>query len=124
MLKRSRLDRFDNLVAVFLAVGSPALAGYSLAITRLNGRWLAKQFNNRVKYPNHRLVPTAFAALQHVPIKIAEHGALLPSLVVLPENDQWWSSMARTARKTRGLTIPAAMCVSLFHRRVIINREI
>lgn len=101
-------DRFDNLIAVLLAVGSPALAGYSLAITRLNGRWLEREFVDKVNYPNSEIVPVAFAALQHVPIKLVEQGALLSSLIVLPQNDQWWASMARTAGKTRGWNIPAA----------------
>lgn len=101
-------DRFDNLIAVLLAVGSPALAGYSLAITRLNGRWMEREFVDKVDYPNSDIVPVAFAALQHVPIKLVEQGALLSSLVVIPQNDQWWISMARAARKTRGWNIPAA----------------
>jgi riboflavin synthase alpha subunit len=33
----------DNLISVLVAVGSPALAGYSLAVTKLNSRRFAHQ---------------------------------------------------------------------------------
>ena len=37
-------DRFDNLITMLLTVGSPTLAAYLLALTVLNGRWVAKLF--------------------------------------------------------------------------------
>jgi hypothetical protein len=89
------------------------LAGYSLAITRLNGRWLAREFTDRVAYPNDGYVPVVFAALQHIPIKLVEQAATIQSLIVLPQNDHWWRSMARMAKKIRQWNMPAAMYVAL-----------
>ncbi|KAJ7025558.1 hypothetical protein C8F04DRAFT_1191308 [Mycena alexandri] len=43
--------RLDNLVSVLLTVGSPTLASYSLALTVLNGHWLAGRFSH-LSYPN------------------------------------------------------------------------
>ena len=37
-------DKLDNLVSALLTVGSPTLAAYSLALTVLNGRWIARHF--------------------------------------------------------------------------------
>jgi len=34
-------DKLDNLESMLLTVGSPTLAAYSLALTVLNGRWIA-----------------------------------------------------------------------------------
>jgi hypothetical protein len=96
-------------MSLLLSVGSPALAGYSLAITSLNRRWLAREFTDRVGYPNADVVPTVLSALQHIPIRLVEYGALLPSLIVLPQNDQWWTLMSKMANKTRQWNMPAAM---------------
>ena len=46
-------DKFDNFIATLLTVGSPTLAAYSLALTVLNGRWIARRFGS-FNYPNTR----------------------------------------------------------------------
>ena len=102
------LDRFDNLISVFMAIGSPALAGYSLAITRLNSRWLTRQFSDH-HFPNKEHIPSAIAALQHIPFRIDASGSLLPSLIVLPQNDRYWKLLGVAAKRTRQWSIPVAM---------------
>ncbi|KAJ7658956.1 hypothetical protein B0H17DRAFT_1096383 [Mycena rosella] len=84
-------DKLDNVVAVLLSVGSPTLAVYSLAITTLNGHWIARRFS-RFSYPNVRSAVQILSRLQQTPIEVI-NGSLLASLVVLPENDKWWSQL-------------------------------
>ena len=103
-----RLDRVDNLVSIVLAIGSPALAGYSLAMTRLNSRWLSRQFLY-LNFPNKNNIPLAVSALQHIPFKIDTSSSLLPSLIVLPQNDKYWEGLAKAAKRTRQWSIPVAM---------------
>jgi hypothetical protein len=102
------LDRFDNLVSVFMAIGSPALAGYSLAITRLNSRWLTRQLSY-LHFPNKEHVPLVISTLQHIPFRIDASGSLLPSLIVLPQNDRYWKVLGVAAKRTRQWSIPVAM---------------
>ncbi|KAF8199272.1 hypothetical protein K438DRAFT_1905951 [Mycena galopus ATCC 62051] len=85
-------DTFDNVVAVLLSVGSPTLAAYSLALTVLNGRWIARRFS-KISYPNVRSAVQVMRRLQQVPVKIETRGGVLVSLVVLPENDEWWTDI-------------------------------
>jgi hypothetical protein len=101
-------DRVDNLVSVLIAIGSPALAGYSLAITRLNSRWLSRQFIY-LHFPNKDYIPLAVSALQHIPFRIDASGSLLPSLIVLPQNDRYWKALGEAAKRTRQWSIPVAM---------------
>lgn len=102
------LDRLDNLISVFMAIGSPALAGYSLAITRLNGRWLARQFSD-LDLPEKSHIPFVISTLQHVPLRIDTSGPFLPSLVALPQNDRYWKTLGTAAHRTRQWSIPVAM---------------
>jgi hypothetical protein len=95
---------------VFVAIGSPALAGYSLAITRLNSRWLSRQFLD-LHFPNKANISPAISSLQHIPFRIEASGSLLPSLIVLPQNDRYWRVLAVAAKRTRQWSIPVAMNV-------------
>lgn len=101
-------DRTDNLVSVLVAIGSPALAGYSLAITRLNSRWLSRQFLY-LHYSNRVNIPQAISALQHIPFTINTSGSFLPSLIILHQNDRYWKLLAVAAKRTRQWSIPVAM---------------
>ena len=107
-VNKCHLDRVDNLVSVLLAIGSPALAGYSLAITRLNSRWLSRQFLY-LHFSNRVNIPLAVSALQHIPFRIDASGSLLPSLIVLPQNDRYWKLLGVAAKRTRQWSIPVAM---------------
>ncbi|KAJ7260724.1 hypothetical protein C8J57DRAFT_479257 [Mycena rebaudengoi] len=83
-------SRRENLMAMFLNVGSPTLAAYSVILTALNNSWIAHLFLH-ISYPNARSAVRILSSLQQVPLKVNVEEALLSSLVVLPENDQWWS---------------------------------
>lgn len=85
-------DRMDNLESVVLTVGSPMLAAYSLALTLLNGRWVARRFSKH-KYPNVRNAIRVLSSLQQAPLRVVNENALLSSLVVLPQNDEWWREL-------------------------------
>ncbi|KIK78703.1 hypothetical protein PAXRUDRAFT_163260 [Paxillus rubicundulus Ve08.2h10] len=84
----------DNLMAAVLTVGSPTLAGYSLFLTLLNTRWINGRFS-RIHYPTTRVRETVvrvLSSLQQVPLRIRPgEAAVFESLVILPENDKWWS---------------------------------
>ncbi|KAJ7139089.1 hypothetical protein C8R44DRAFT_301108 [Mycena epipterygia] len=82
-------DRLDNLVSVLLTVGSPTLAAYSLALTVLNGRWISKRFAH-LSYPNVRNAVKILSSLQQSSFHVVTSESLLASLIVLPENDEWW----------------------------------
>ena len=97
----------DDVVAFFVTIGSPALAAYSLQITHLNGYWITASFLD-VDYPNSKLIPTALAGFHYIPIKIEYYPPFLQSLIVLPNNDQYWSQLAAASR-TRRWTIPLIM---------------
>ena len=84
--------RQDNILSVLLVVGSPTLAAYSLALTVLNGQWIATRFRG-IRYPNSRHAVQVLQNLQHVPLKIVTEDCLLASLVVLPENNHWWKDL-------------------------------
>ncbi|KAF7368962.1 hypothetical protein MVEN_00222500 [Mycena venus] len=81
-------DKLDNVVSVLLSVGSPTLAAYSLALTVLNGHWIARRFS--------RFSP---------PVKIETREGVLASLVVLPENDKWWTDVVEWLDYTHTFTI-------------------
>ena len=83
----------DNVLSIALTIGSPALAGYSLALTALNFHWIARRFDG-LTYPNSRHAAYVLASLQYMPIELTIDDCLLASLVVLPENDRWWKQMA------------------------------
>ncbi|KAF9233589.1 hypothetical protein BU15DRAFT_53665, partial [Melanogaster broomeanus] len=88
-------NRLDNFMSALLAVGSPTLAGYSLILSLLDARWLNGLFR-RTDYPSRSLRDTVvrvFTSLQQVPLRVYPgDAAFFESLVVLPENDKWWST--------------------------------
>ena len=96
---------------MLLAIGSPALAAYSLAVTHLNSRWILHEsrYLNFPNNPNKGYIPLALSALQHIPVKIDASGSLLPSLIALHQNDRYWKDLGKAAKRTRQLSIPVAM---------------
>ncbi|EIM79923.1 uncharacterized protein STEHIDRAFT_116130 [Stereum hirsutum FP-91666 SS1] len=78
--------RSDNIMSVLLTVGSPALAGYSLAVTVLNSQWLA--------------------------ISEYEGSGLLASLVVLRVNDRWWKDLAEGLDYIHTWSVSAAASIA------------
>ena len=86
-------SRLSNLTSVFLTIGSPVLAAYSLALTVLNHRWLVRRFRG-LTYPNAEHAAAILRNLQAAPIRISYEDALLPSLIVLHDNDEWWKELS------------------------------
>ena len=107
----SASDKPDNLGSVLLTVGSPTLAAYSLALTVLNGRWIARRFAV-LTYPNIQNAIRILSSLQQSPLKIETKDGLLASLVVLPENDEWWSELIKWIDYTHTWSISAATSIT------------
>ena len=102
--------RLDNLTSVFLNVGSPALGGYSLIMTVLNARWVTRKFE-AIRYPNAQLAVKILASLQYAPVRVLSENYLLSSLIVLPENDEWWNELAQLIDYTHTWSISAATSI-------------
>lgn len=104
-------DKLDNLVSVLLTVGSPTLAAYSLALTVLNGRWIARHFA-AYRYPNIKYAVQILSSLQQSPLMVTKSGSLLSSLVVLPENDEWWSELVTWLDFTHTWSVSAVTSIA------------
>ncbi|KAJ7217516.1 hypothetical protein C8J57DRAFT_1482897 [Mycena rebaudengoi] len=91
-------SRADNFSTIAMTIGSPTLAIFSSMITVLNARWLKRRFG-RISYPNTNQAVVVLNNLQESLLRVEEgpEGCpLLASLVVLPQNDQWWHRGANT----------------------------
>ena len=104
-------DKLENLTAMLLTVGSPTLAAYSLALTVLNGRWVARRFAS-CNYPNARNAARILNSLQQSPLRVVLEGPLLASLIVLPENDEWWAELVVWLDYTYTWSISAAASIA------------
>ncbi|KAF9232714.1 hypothetical protein BU15DRAFT_54712, partial [Melanogaster broomeanus] len=105
----------DNFMSALLTVGSPTLAGYSLILNLLDARWLNDRFR-RTHYPTLSLrntVVRVLSSLQQVPLRIHPgDAASFESLVVLPENDRWWSTFYESLHHTHTWSIASAMSIT------------
>jgi len=97
-------------MSAVLTVGSPVLAGYSIILTVLNARWISRQFEN-VSYPNAGNAIRILISLQQSPLRITNENSLLSSLVVLPENDDWWKKTAEFLNYTNTWSIASATSI-------------
>ncbi|KAH7878004.1 uncharacterized protein C8R40DRAFT_1093380 [Lentinula edodes] len=105
-------DHLQNLLAVVLTIGSPVLASYSVVLTVLNGRWIAQRFSGST-YPNTLAAVRALKDLQQAPITLnLDDKALLASLVVLPENDDWWKKLLQHIDCTHTWSISAGISLA------------
>ena len=86
-------DALSNFLAVLLTVGSPTLTAYSLALAVTSNRWMVKRFE-LITYPNSNLAARTLGELQQVSLIFPEEEHVLPSLIVLPENEIWWRRLA------------------------------
>ncbi|KAF5348997.1 hypothetical protein D9758_012734 [Tetrapyrgos nigripes] len=100
-------DKLDNFISVLLAVGSPVLAAYSVMLTVLNSRWVAHMFH-KISYPNVRSAVRILSSLQQAPVRVSRDPHLLPSLVVLPHNDEWWDELIEYLGFTYSWSVSAA----------------
>jgi len=101
-------DPLEDILSFLLTIGSPTLAAYSLQITQLNSRWINQVFSD-IDYPNSDTIPVAISALQHIPVQLSSNPTLLPSLIILPQNDGYWRLLHKSARKIRRWSIPLVM---------------
>ena len=100
---------------VVLTVGSPTLAAFSLALTVLNTRWAFKRFS-ATNHPDHRRIAKALVSLQQAPLHMTTRDELLASLIVLPENEDWWE---RTHTWTTSAVASIAWVVTVFAFTII-----
>jgi len=96
---------------VALTIGSPTLATFSLTLTALNTRWAYKRFSS-IDYPNAGNAAKVLAYLQQAPLHITTRDGLLASLVVLPENDEWWDCLVERLEQSHTWTIAAATSIA------------
>ncbi|KAL9118821.1 MAG: hypothetical protein Q9187_004624 [Circinaria calcarea] len=105
-------DRQGNFMALLLAVGSPALVVYSLALTILNSRSINREFrqirenNTSDIHPQQAKVIKAARAIliesQHVPIQVYNGpNREIAQLIVDPGNWAWWCNLQKEIRKTK-----------------------
>lgn len=59
--------------------------------------------------PSSDHIPLVLSALQHIPFRIDGSGSLLPSLIILPQNNQYWQALGVATKRTRQWTIPVVM---------------
>ena len=97
-------DKSSNFRALLLALGSPALMAYSLALTILNARRINENFR-QIKEDSqtlsHPLQMKAIKAarfvlteMQHVPIQVYNgRRREISQLIIHPENWAWWCSL-------------------------------
>ena len=106
-----------------MAVGSPALATYSLTLTTLNRYWIRKRFKNLRK--SYRAVATYFqvtldaveyhlAEGQQVPLRATQENGWLSSLIVSRSNKKWWKSMHNRLESTRRRPTPSLVARGSF----------
>ncbi|KIJ46523.1 hypothetical protein M422DRAFT_226773 [Sphaerobolus stellatus SS14] len=104
-------DKLDNLESVLLTIGSPTLAGYSLALTVLNGRWIARRFAH-YQWPNMRDAIRVLTSLQQSPLEVDLTDGLLASLVILPQNDAWWKELVTWLNYTQTWSMSAITSIA------------
>lgn len=106
------IDRRSNLIVMLLAIGSPALITYSLALTILNARWINESFRqikdklNAEKFPQQtnalRAARRILIESHHIPIQIVNgpHHEI-SQLIGIPENWTWWVRLLELIQKTK-----------------------
>ncbi|KAF8815081.1 hypothetical protein BYT27DRAFT_7249553 [Phlegmacium glaucopus] len=99
-----------NLESMYLTVGSPTLAAYSLALTALNGRWIARRFWNYRDANVHSAV-RVLSSLQQSPLRISDDAGLA-LLIILPQNDQWWQELGKSLQYTHTWSISSASSIA------------
>jgi hypothetical protein len=83
----------DDVTSVLLTIGSPTLAAYSLVFTVLNGQWISRRLTG-IRYPNVNMIWRVLSSFQQSALLVDDSEGMLASLLVLPENDDWWKGLA------------------------------
>ena len=117
-----------NVMSFCLAVGSPALVTYSLAITILNRSWVRRKFNDlsvkaqtmsviwKFKDYKGRIQSARFLLqeTQQVPLRASQEQGWLSSLIVIPDNSAWWEDLEKRLKSTRRGVTPSLVAQLLF----------
>lgn len=102
-----------DFLSACMAVGSPALVAYSLALTVLNRSYMSSQFkklknsvrdnDGSLSHITARLDTAAFivAEVRQAPIRASNHAGWLDSLIGLEKNDHFWSAVEKGLKNTR-----------------------
>lgn len=102
-------------MSAILTLGSPTLAGYSLYITLLNARWVNDYLFSGIDYPSiavRQSVVRVLSSLQQVPLRVHPgESARFESLVVHPDNDEWWTVLAEELDYTHTWSIASATSI-------------
>ncbi|KIJ53260.1 hypothetical protein M422DRAFT_155160 [Sphaerobolus stellatus SS14] len=105
-------DNIANLESAVLALGSPVLAAYSVALTVLNGRWVAARFkHHEYDWPSRIHIVKALSSLQQAPLRITDDDGMLSSLIILPQNDRWWEELVVHLEYTHTWSISAVTSI-------------
>ena len=104
-------NKVDNFESMLLTLGSPTLAAYSLVLTLLNGRWITQLFSN-YQYPNAKNAVRILSSLQQSPLQVDTGDSLLASLIMLPQNDEWWAELVIWLEYTHTWSISAAASIA------------
>ncbi|VDC07891.1 unnamed protein product [Peniophora sp. CBMAI 1063] len=104
----------ENVMALLLALGSPILAVYSLVLTALNRRHLARTLS-RIEYPKLDRVYTILDKLQQAPLCVDTRGAISQRLDVFPLDDEVWDRL-----QTLGLDVHTWTTVAAFQMAWVI----
>ncbi|KAM6492618.1 hypothetical protein JOM56_012342 [Amanita muscaria] len=86
-------DRLSNFEAIILSVGSPMLAAYSLILAVTSNRWMVRRLG-RSSHISAYFAAVVLGGLQQVSLCLAGDEHILPSLVMLKENDKFWRILA------------------------------
>ncbi|KAI1367028.1 hypothetical protein F5Y08DRAFT_337099 [Xylaria arbuscula] len=100
-----------NVMSFCYAVGSPMLITYSLATTILNQHWLRGKFR-KLEGSERPLSQTSKNARiflqesQQLPLRLSQENGSLASLILLPDNADWWEKLKTNILLTRrGVTL-------------------
>ncbi|KAI0540835.1 hypothetical protein GGR58DRAFT_459136 [Xylaria digitata] len=100
-----------NLMSFCYAVGSPMLIAYSLATTILSQHWLREKFqkleaSDRPLHPTSKNVRIFLQESQQLPLRLSQEDGSLASLIILPDNADWWEKLKTSILLTRrGVTL-------------------
>ncbi|KAI0430330.1 hypothetical protein F5Y09DRAFT_356054 [Xylaria sp. FL1042] len=100
-----------NVMSFCYAVGSPMLITYSLATTILNQHWLRGKFlkleaSDRPLRLTSKNVRIFLQESQQLPLRLSQENGSLASLIILPDNADWWEKLKNSILLTRrGVTL-------------------
>ena len=108
--------KIDNIMSILLTLGSPTLAGYSLYMTFLSARWVNGELFSNINYPSvtaRQSIVRALCSLQQVPLRVhPKSSGHFEYLVVHPDNDEWWTTLAVELDYSHTWSISSAMSIT------------